>query len=65
MEDSLSRNLRVSNEKNLPLKRCWSCGTRTVVGIDDTIVRELGITDDTYVEEEITQNGILLKPKKI
>ncbi len=65
MDGSVIRNIRVSDTKNLPLKKCWSVGTRWVVGIDDTIVQRLGITDDTIVEEEITPDGILLKIRRI
>ncbi len=66
MNNSFTGEIRVSEPKILPLKKCWSVGYKTVVVIDDNIVRNLGITtDDTYVEEQITADGILLKIRRI
>jgi hypothetical protein len=66
MNDSVTKDIRVSKEEILPLKKCWPVGPHTVVILDDKIVRDLGInTDDTYVEEQITSDGILLRIKRI
>ena len=40
-------------------------GTRVIIVIDDSIVQKLKITDDTYVKQEITKEGILLKITRI
>ena len=63
MNNSTIRNISVSESKILSLKKCFPVGRHIVVILDDSIVQRLGITEGSYVEEEITQNGILLKPK--
>jgi hypothetical protein len=49
-----------------PIKKCWNVGSNTVVVIDKSIVRKLGINENnTLLEEEITQDGILLRIRKL
>lgn len=65
MNDSTTKDVRISSKNSFPLKRCWSVGTRVIIVIDDSIVQKLKITDDTYVKQEITKEGILLKITRI
>jgi hypothetical protein len=47
------------------LKRCWAVGENTVVVIDKRFVNVLGIDGySTFVEQELTPEGILLRVKK-
>jgi hypothetical protein len=64
VSDSTTKDVRISSKNSFPLKRCWSVGTRIVIVIDDSIVQKLK-TDDTYVKQEITKEGILLKITRI
>jgi hypothetical protein len=55
----------VSTDSSLPLKKCWSVGNVIVVAIAEEIVKRFGITGDTtYVQQEVTDDGILLRPVK-
>jgi hypothetical protein len=64
MEDSNSSNIKLSI--NLPLKKAWSVGQNTVVVIDKSIVKRLGISEDnTLFQQEITDKGILLRVMRL
>lgn len=66
MNDSVTRAINISKGNPLPLKKCWGIGPHIVAILDNSIVSKLGInTDDTYVEEQIIDDGILLKIKRI
>jgi hypothetical protein len=47
-----------------PLKRLFRISDKTLVIIDDRIVAQLGITEETWVEQIITEEGITLKIRK-
>lgn len=65
MGNTVTRNIRVSTDNSsFPLKKCWSVGEHILVIIDKEIVKRFGINDDsTYVQEEVTDDGILLRVK--
>jgi hypothetical protein len=46
---------------NNPKKKAHCIGDKTIVVIDESLVQRLSINDDTWFEQELTQDGILLK----
>ncbi|HEY7108056.1 MAG TPA: hypothetical protein VH415_01370 [Nitrososphaeraceae archaeon] len=45
-----------------PLKKAWCVGSNTVVVIDKSLVKALGITEDnTIFQQEIVDGGIFLR----
>lgn len=42
------------------VKKLWNFGDVTLVAIDKRIVQSLGIDEFTFVEQEISQDGILM-----
>ena len=66
MDDRTNEKIRVSDNSSLPLKKCWSVGNVILVAIAEEIVKRLGIAEDnTYVQQEITDEGILLRVKHL
>jgi hypothetical protein len=64
MDDTATRNISVSTDSSVRLKKCWSLGRLILVVIADDIVKRLGINgDNTYVQQEIIDDGILLRVK--
>jgi hypothetical protein len=62
--DTAARNLSGSTDSSVHLKKCWPLGGRILVVIADELVKRFGITeDDTYVQQEVTDDGILLRVK--
>jgi len=62
--NTTTRNISGSTDSYLPLKKCWGVGETIVVAIDKEIVKRLGINEDsTYVQQEVTDDGILLRVK--
>jgi hypothetical protein len=54
------------NSENKIIKRIWKIGTKTVVIIDESIVKKLGISEvETLVEQIITKDGILMRLNKL
>ena len=46
-------------------KKCWSVGPHILIVIADELVKRFGITEDsTYVQQEVTDDGILLRVKQ-
>jgi hypothetical protein len=45
------------------LKKPFRFGEKTIIVIDDEIVKQLGINDTTWLEQEATDSGILMKVK--
>jgi hypothetical protein len=46
------------------MKICWPVGRHIVVVIAEEIVKRFGITEDnSYVQQEVTDDGILLRVK--
>ena len=65
MDSTGTKYISISNDSSLHLKKCWSVGNVIVVAIAEEIVKRLGITgDNTYVQQEITNDGILLRIKQ-
>jgi hypothetical protein len=65
MADTATRNISVSTDSSVHLKKCWCVGDVIVVAIAEEIVKRLGINEDsTYVQQEITVDGILLRVKQ-
>jgi hypothetical protein len=64
MGDTATRKIRVSDGSSVPVKICWSVGPHILVPLADELVRRFAITEGTYVEEEATDDGILLRIKK-
>lgn len=49
-----------------PMKKCFQVGTNMIVAIDNSIVEELEINeDDTFLEQEIVDDGILMHIHRI
>jgi len=64
MANTATRNISVSNDSSVHLKKCWSIGPHILVVIADELVKRFGITEDsTYVQQEVTDDGILLRLK--
>ena len=64
MHSTTTEKIRVSADSSLPLKKCWSVGPHILVVIADELVKRFGITEDnTYVHQEVTDDGILLRVK--
>ncbi len=65
MSDDATNKISISTDSSLPLKKCWGVGKTIVVAIDKEIVNRLGINEDsTYVQQEVTDDGILLRVKQ-
>jgi hypothetical protein len=48
-----------------PLKKCWKINGIFLVSLDKSIVQKLKINEnDTFLEQEITEDGILMRIKK-
>jgi hypothetical protein len=47
-----------------PVKRFFRIADKTIVVIDDKIVRQLGVTENIWVEQIVTDEGIVLKVRK-
>ena len=64
MQDSSTDSLlnTTKAEKSIPLKIAWQVGKNTVVVIDSSLVKRLGITEhETMFSEEIVESGVLLR----
>jgi hypothetical protein len=60
-----TRNLSGSTDSSVHLKKCWPLGGHILVVIADELVKRFGITEDnTYVQQEVTDDGILLRVKR-
>jgi hypothetical protein len=65
MSDDATNKISISTDSSHPLKKCWGVGKTIVVAIDKEIVNRLGINEDsTYVQQEVTDDGILLRVKQ-
>jgi hypothetical protein len=51
----------LSPELKKPVKKCWKLGDVMIVAIDTKIVENLGIEESTLFEQEITNEGILMR----
>jgi hypothetical protein len=65
MDSTGTKYISISKDSSLPIKKCWSVGNVIVVAIAEEIVKSLGITEDnTYVQQEVIDDGILLRIKQ-
>ncbi len=65
MNDSLNSDIKNTTVK-IPIKKCWKISEIFFVALDKSIVQNLGINEnDTFLEQEITNEGILMRIKKI
>lgn len=51
----------INKTEGLPVKNAIPIGTITVVPLDKTIVEKMGIDENTFFEQILTDNGILLR----
>jgi hypothetical protein len=64
MDSTGAKYIKISNDSSHPRKKCWSIGPYIAVIIADELVKRFGITEDsTYVQQEVTDDGILLRLK--
>jgi hypothetical protein len=63
--DAFSRNKSFDNKSNPPLKKAHLVSGKTFVVIDKYIVDQLGIDENTWFQQERSENGILLKIRPI
>jgi hypothetical protein len=61
---STSKNIDVPiSDHRRHLKKPFPFGEKTIIVIDEEIVHQLGINDTTWLEQEVTDIGILMKVK--
>jgi hypothetical protein len=66
MDSTGTKYISISNDSSLHLKKCWPIGNVIVVAIAEELVKRFGITgDSTYVQQEITNDGMLLRVKHL
>ena len=64
MNNSAISNLN-NSPKNTKWKQIWQLGNKHLVVIDESIIQKLGINDNvTFVEQEITTDGILMRIRR-
>jgi hypothetical protein len=61
MIDYTSNDFKGYSTTAIPKKKAHSIADKTIVVIDESLVNRLSINDDTWFEQELTQDGILLK----
>lgn len=67
---TVTNNSAISDLNNSPgdntRKQIWQLGSKHLVIIDESIIKKLGITDNviTFVEQELTDDGILMRLKR-
>ena len=65
MSNSVFSNLNNSPKDN-KRKQIWQFGNKHLVVIDESIIQKLGINDNvTFVEQEITADGILMRIRRL
>ena len=63
--DTFSTDKSFDNKSNPPLKKAHLVSGKTFVVIDKYIVDQLGIDENTWFQQERSENGILLKIRPI
>jgi hypothetical protein len=63
--DTLSTDKSFDNKSNPPLKKAHIVSGKIFVVIDNNIVNQLGIDENTWFQQERSENGILLKIRPI
>jgi len=62
---STTKDIDVTVPNQRHLKRPFRFCEKTVIVIHEAIVKQLGINDETWFDEEVTDYGILLKPRNL
>jgi hypothetical protein len=62
---TFSSDKSFDNKSNLPLKQAHLVSGKIFVVIDNNIVNQLGIDENTWFQQERSENGILLKIRPI
>jgi len=63
--DAFSRDKSFDNKSTRPLKKAHLVSGKIFVVIDNNIVDQLGIDENTWFQQERSENGILLKIRPI
>ena len=63
--DTFSTDKAFDNKSNPPLKKAHIVSGKIFVVIDNNIVDQLGIDENTWFQQERSENGILLKIRPI
>ena len=63
--DAFSTDKSFDNKSNPPLKKAHIVSGKIFVVIDNNIVDQLGIDENTWFQQERSENGILLKIRPI
>ena len=63
--DTFPRDISFDNKSNPPLKKAHLVSGKTFVVIDNNILDQLGIDENTWFQQERSENGILLKIRPI
>jgi hypothetical protein len=58
---TFNENKGYSAGNNNPRKKAHCIADKTIVVIDDSLVKCLSIDDDTWFEQDVTEEGILLR----
>ncbi len=61
MIDNTSNDFKGYSTTAIPKKKAHSIADKIIVVIDHSLVNRLSINDDTWFEEEVTEEGILLR----
>lgn len=62
MDNTSSKNIHFSIRGKGPLKKVHRISNKTLIVIDEALVKLLSINENsTWVEQQATENGILLK----
>ena len=62
---STTKDIDVTVKSRRYLKEPFRICEKTIVVIHEDIVKQLGINDETWFDEEVTDYGILLKPRSL
>ena len=58
---TFSENKGYSAGNNNPKKKAYRIADKTIVVIDESLVKRLSINDEIWFEQEVTEEGILLR----
>ena len=61
MIDNTSNDFKGYSATANAKKKAYCIGDKIIVVIDESLVKRLSINDDTWFEQEATEEGILLK----
>jgi hypothetical protein len=61
----MDNSYRGKNTKKNPIRRLHYNATSLEVVIDPKLVKTLGLDDQTYLEQKLVSDGILLQMKKL